>query len=154
MTMVINEELTVSNRRKAELLDEMAKLGFKSINETKKASQQQQDGDTDNEEDEEDNEPASVAERSKGFNYLLSMPLWSLTEEKVTKLLKEKADKESEIITLKSKTPSDLWLEDLDELEVALGEVHHQGAVSCVAVATRFAVLITFACVASWLWTV
>lgn len=152
--MVINEELTVSNRRKAELLDEMAKLGFKSINETKKGSQQQQDGDTDNEEDEEDNEPASVAERSKGFNYLLSMPLWSLTEEKVTKLLKEKADKESEIITLKSKTPSDLWLEDLDELEVALGEVHHQGGSALRSRCDTFCFTDHVGCVASWLWTV
>lgn len=152
--MVINEELTVSNRRKAELLDEMAKLGFKSINETKKASQQQQDGDTDNEEDEEDNEPASVAERSKGFNYLLSMPLWSLTEEKVTKLLKEKADKESEIITLKSKTPSDLWLEDLDELEVALGEVHHQGGSALRSRCDAFCFTDHVGCVASWLWAV
>lgn len=35
-----------------------------------------------------------------GFNYLLSMPIWNLTMEKVENLLKEKADKESQVKTL------------------------------------------------------
>lgn len=101
--------------------------------------QQQQEG----EEEEED------AENSQGpdYNYLLSMPMWFLTKEKKDELCKQRDTKVSclhffsfhlnlnlpvltelpflqinELNTLKRKSPSDLWKEDLaafsEELEV------------------------------------
>ena len=42
------------------------------------------------------------------------MAIWSLTEERVNKLLKEKNTKENELNELLKKTAKDLWLADLD----------------------------------------
>ena len=43
------------------------------------------------------------------------MPIWSLTKERVEKLLKQVGDKELEIDTLLKLTKEDLWKRDLDE---------------------------------------
>jgi DNA topoisomerase-2 len=43
------------------------------------------------------------------------MAIWSLTEERIEKLLKQKAEKAGEIEMLAQKSPSDLWEEDLEE---------------------------------------
>ena len=43
------------------------------------------------------------------------MPIWSLTKERVEKLLKQVGDKELEIDTLLKLTKEDLWRRDLDE---------------------------------------
>ena len=42
------------------------------------------------------------------------MAIWSLTQERVEKLLRQIGDKELEIDTLTKKTPKDIWCEDLD----------------------------------------
>lgn len=43
------------------------------------------------------------------------MPIWSLTQERVEKLLKQIGDKEIEIDTLIKLTPQDIWKRDLDD---------------------------------------
>ena len=43
------------------------------------------------------------------------MPIWSLTRERIDKLLKQVGDKELEIDTLIKLTKEDLWTKDLDE---------------------------------------
>lgn len=40
--------------------------------------------------------------------------MWMLTEERKNELLKQREAKLTELDTLKKKTPSDLWREDLD----------------------------------------
>ena len=46
---------------------------------------------------------------------LVQMPIWSLTKERIEKLLKQVGDKESEIDELIKLTKEDLWTRDLDE---------------------------------------
>ena len=57
-----------------------------------------------------------------GFDYLLSMPLWSLTMEKVRQLEAEKELKESELNNLLKKSPQNLWETDLEQLLLALDQ--------------------------------
>jgi hypothetical protein len=52
------------------------------------------------------------------YSYLLNMPLWSLTLEKVEELKAELAAKEALLTELKATTPQALWMRDLDALEV------------------------------------
>lgn len=60
------------------------------------------------------------AERGHGgYDYLLSMPLWSLTAERVASLRAECAAKEAELSELLGKSPLDLWNADLDAFELA-----------------------------------
>ncbi|KOB77742.1 DNA topoisomerase 2 [Operophtera brumata] len=84
------------------------------------------------EEDVESEDEPDTAETDKGkpadpevkkFNYLLGMSMWMLTKEKKDELLKQRDQKLSELSTLKAKTPSMLWREDLDALLIKLDEV-------------------------------
>lgn len=53
------------------------------------------------------------------YNYLLSMPLYNLTNEKIEELKKHEKDKQTEHDDLVSKKPEQLWMHDLLELETA-----------------------------------
>lgn len=53
---------------------------------------------------------------SDDYEYLLGMKLWSLTLERKNELLKKRDEKTTELQILQKKSPSDLWVEDLDAL--------------------------------------
>ena len=71
--MVINDELVINKRAKADLFQELETLGFDKMGKTSKATRAKNA--LVSEEDQEN-------ERSS-YDYLLSMPLWNLTKEKV-----------------------------------------------------------------------
>jgi DNA topoisomerase-2 len=56
--------------------------------------------------------------QGQGYKYLLKLPMDSVSEENVKKLLNEKDKKEAELSELSSKTVEQMWLKDLEELEV------------------------------------
>uniref|UniRef100_A0A098VQW0 DNA topoisomerase 2 n=1 Tax=Mitosporidium daphniae TaxID=1485682 RepID=A0A098VQW0_9MICR len=56
-------------------------------------------------------------ENGGGYDYLLGMPLWSLTAERILQLENERKEKEDELKLLLSKTPCDLWKTDLMTLK-------------------------------------
>ena len=62
----------------------------------------------------------------KEYDYLLSMPMWSLTEERVNQLLRQMHDKKDEHDALNAKTIYQLWSEDLDAFIVELDKVWEQ----------------------------
>ena len=55
---------------------------------------------------------------SDSFDYLLGMPLYSLTKEKVEDLRSKISTKQDEVIKLEKATIEQLWLSDLDRLEI------------------------------------
>jgi DNA topoisomerase-2 len=54
------------------------------------------------------------------FQYVLNLPLWNLTEDNVQKLQNQFDEKQEQWNSLNNKTPEQLWLQDLEELETAL----------------------------------
>lgn len=54
----------------------------------------------------------------KGYDYLLSMKIWTLTKERADKLEDEAKKKSAELEAMLKKKPIDFYLEDLDKLEV------------------------------------
>ena len=54
----------------------------------------------------------------QGYKYLLKLPMDSVSEENVYKLLNEKEKKDKELSELNSKTVEEMWVKDLEELEV------------------------------------
>lgn len=105
--MIIKKELVVSNKKRAVLIAELKKLGFEQFSKKKEAKAA---GETEESLEEEGEEDAAV----DGYNYLLGMAIWSLTKEKVEKLLTDVAKIEGEIETLTKLSPKDLWNTDLD----------------------------------------
>ena len=54
---------------------------------------------------------------NESFDYLLKLPIYSLTKEEIDKLLQEKGDLESQHSELSSKTTKDIWLSELATFE-------------------------------------
>ncbi|KAK7204117.1 DNA topoisomerase II [Myxozyma melibiosi] len=117
--MIIDNKLKVSNRKRVELVLELKKLKFPPIAKKKKY------GPLDDEEDLE--EAAKKAEEEddgvvgdvdvSAYDYLLGMPIWSLTRERFQRLERERDAKEEELNTLLKKTAKDLWDADLNDFE-------------------------------------
>lgn len=110
---VCSGELVVSNRKKAELLADLQRRGYDLFDKA--------DGNEETTEDETDEE-SSLATLSKGYEYLLGMKIWSLTYEKAQELRKQLAERTAELKDLEGTAPSQIWLNDLDAIEVAMDE--------------------------------
>lgn len=63
---------------------------------------------------------------SDTYDYLLNMPLMSLTRERHAALMNEKAAKEEELRALEATTCKKLWLCDLDRLEETLKDADRE----------------------------
>ncbi|KAI6022572.1 type II DNA topoisomerase [Pisolithus marmoratus] len=94
--MIVDKELVVSNRKKADIVADLRKHKFRPFPKT------------------EDGAEAEEAAGSTDYDYLLGMAIWSLTKEKIEKLLQQAAEKEAELLALLERTPRQLWNEDLD----------------------------------------
>ncbi|KAK9767393.1 DNA topoisomerase 2 [Basidiobolus ranarum] len=108
---IIEGTLIVQNRKKVDLLKDLKSHGYAPF--FKNAEKEDEDADADEEVDEKDH----------GFDYLLSMPIWNLTMEKVEKLIKEREQKEAELTALLSLTAKDLWNRDLDDFLIKWEEM-------------------------------
>ena len=62
----------------------------------------------------------------QGYDYLLSMKIWSLTKEKAEKLMNEAGAKQAQLEQQKKKTARDYYSEDLDNLEKEWIKFHQQ----------------------------
>jgi DNA topoisomerase-2 len=109
---VCSGELVVSNRKKTVLLSNLQERGYELFD-------KQSEGDAPEAEEAED---VSDSDLSKGYEYLLGMKIWSLTYEKAEELRSQLAERTQELQELEAKSPDDLWLADLDAIEVALDE--------------------------------
>ena len=76
--MIVNKEIVVSNRKKAEIVADLRKHDFRPF---PKVSSAKATGET--EPTEEAEEEPDGNESQADFDYLLGMPIWSLTKEKV-----------------------------------------------------------------------
>lgn len=103
--MIIHDELRVSKKPKDELDRELSTLGFPRI--FKEGEESEEGG---------------------GYSYLLSMPLSTLQLEKSTLLEQRVANQLKELEELRRKTPEELWLEDLIELDKQLIELDQAAA--------------------------
>jgi DNA topoisomerase II len=136
---VINKELSVSNRKRAELLSELVAKKYdafpkKKVKKVKteegevvKAEEAEEPAEGDDQEDDKD-------ERSRNYDYLLSMAIWSLTMERVNKMKQQLAEKKQELEALLETKPTDMWLRDLDNFdqswdsfETAMGKLDAEG---------------------------
>ena len=63
---------------------------------------------------------------SKEYDYLLSMPLWSLTEERVDDLIKQMNNKKNEHDSLQKRHIFDLWNEDLTNMLKVLTQIEEK----------------------------
>uniref|UniRef100_A0A8D0CLK3 DNA topoisomerase 2 n=1 Tax=Scleropages formosus TaxID=113540 RepID=A0A8D0CLK3_SCLFO len=112
--------LVIENKPKKELICMLQEMGYDS--DPVKAWKQAQEKVETSEDEEEKVEDSSGPD----YNYLLSMPMWFLTKEKKEELCKQRDAKLTELNTLKKKSPSDLWKEDLAAFTEELDRVEEK----------------------------
>ena len=83
--------------------------------------------------DDKDKDNGSDTDDENGYKYLLKLPMDSVSEENVARLLSEKTKKEKELSELGSKSLEQLWQNDLEELEAEYTKFVQRTALSDVA---------------------
>ncbi len=63
----------------------------------------------------------TATEEEKSYQYLIDMPLWSLTYERIEELKKEEEDLQRILMDYREKTIEEMWLGELDEFIKAYG---------------------------------
>merc|ERR1719192_3032657 len=105
--------LKIENKKKKLMVEELSRRGYDS--DPVKAWQKTQT----NEEDEAD----EVEDGKADYNYLLSMPMWNLTQEKKDALCKNRDERNQELKRLQATKTEDMWRKDLDEFIAKLDQV-------------------------------
>merc|ERR1719495_2688726 len=118
------EELV--KRKKQAMIEELVKRKYDS--DPVKAWKDSQEVDDDQEEEpegDEGNQEVIASKKSKGpdYDYLMSMPMWNLTQEKIDELCKKRDEKKQELDDLKATPKEVLWRRDLQEFLAKLDEV-------------------------------
>eukprot|EP00730_Choanoeca_flexa_P005957 TRINITY_DN12057_c5_g1_i1.p1 TRINITY_DN12057_c5_g1~~TRINITY_DN12057_c5_g1_i1.p1 ORF type:complete len:1050 (+),score=467.07 TRINITY_DN12057_c5_g1_i1:440-3151(+) len=116
---VIAGTLVLNNRKQTDILADLIEKAYKPF--PKKSKAKPKVAGLDDQEGEEEDEDA-MAPGVSDYDYLLSMKLWSLSEEKVLKLEAERDEAEAELADLLAKTPQDLWKADLEDFLQALDD--------------------------------
>ena len=86
--MIVDKELVVSNRKKADIVAELRRKDFKPF---PKVAHAKEAGETADVVEEEPEEPTLSNESNSDFDYLLGMAIWNLTKEKVRILVHNRA---------------------------------------------------------------
>jgi len=140
--LVVEGQLKIKKRKIGDLVQDLRKRGFKAVREMKgdgdvADEKENEDGAEDDEEEEnrkeeeedddenEDEGSAAATKKAakkgvKDFEYLVGMPISTLTAEKVDELMRQHDLKVAQLDALKKKTVTKMWMEELDELEAQL----------------------------------
>jgi DNA topoisomerase-2 len=135
--MVVKGELELRKRKKADLLMELQKKGFKPMSELDAIFQEgggaggQKKGKASSSvgaQSQADKEAGGgdaeeVAAEKTDYDYLLGMNLWSLTYEKVEEIKKQQELKAQELDILRKTTIETMWDRDLEALLKSLDEI-------------------------------
>ncbi|XP_014909707.1 DNA topoisomerase 2-beta isoform X3 [Poecilia latipinna] len=123
----IEGKISIENKSKRELIRMLVQKGYESdpVAAWSKAQEKAQEEDAPDG-NESDSSVDSSSTSGPNFNYILNMPLWCLTKEKVDELLKQRDHKRSELNDLQRKNSEDLWKEDLAVFIEELDNVESQ----------------------------
>ncbi|XP_022523074.2 DNA topoisomerase 2-beta isoform X2 [Astyanax mexicanus] len=123
----IEGKISIENKSKRELIRMLVQRGYESDpvaawNRAQEKALEEEDRDG----NESDSSIDSGSSSGPNFNYILNMPLWCLTKEKVDELLKQRDLKKAELNELQRKCSEDLWREDLAVFVEELDRVEEQ----------------------------
>ncbi|KAJ6436459.1 DNA topoisomerase 2 [Purpureocillium lavendulum] len=116
---IIDGDLTVGKKKIDVLVRELRQRKYEAFpcrKDSKKKGTEEEDDASEGEGDGEDDGIAHGGARD--YDYLLSMPIWSLTAERLNKLNDDISRKKGEHDDLLAKSEKDLWCVDLDEFMV------------------------------------
>eukprot|EP00798_Chlamydomonas_sp_ICE-L_P004493 gene4493-14649_t len=120
---VISGTLKINNRKKKDIEADLAAQGFDKMASAKAKTKAASSGAAEIEGGGDDaEEAAATAAANASYDYLLSMPIYSLTLEKVDSLLGDMAGQEEIVTDLRTTTAKRMWAIDLDAFMAAYDE--------------------------------
>lgn len=114
--MIVDNKLTVNKKKKVVLVEELRKLKFDPIPKVADARKKDELEPIVNPDEDVEEEQEHAALGANDYDYLLGMAIWSLTQERIDKLLKQIGDLEAEFNALSAASEKELWCRDLDDL--------------------------------------
>ncbi|OAQ97033.1 hypothetical protein LLEC1_05787 [Akanthomyces lecanii] len=111
---IISGVLIVGKKRKQVLVTELRERKYEAFP-PKKTGAKADEEELGHESDAEGDSSEAHDSGARDYDYLLSMAIWSLTAERLEKLLEAIARKKAEHDELQAKSEKDLWCEDLDD---------------------------------------
>ncbi|KAH6659693.1 DNA topoisomerase [Truncatella angustata] len=114
---IMDNKLVVNRKKKQVVVDELRACkydAFPKNSDTKKTKADEDEVDAEGEEEIETESDAGA----RDYDYLLSMPIWSFTQERLDRLMDQMNKKKFEHDELEAKSEKDLWCADLDEFEL------------------------------------
>ena len=115
---VVDGEITIGRKKKSVLIGELESAGYDRMPKTAKAAAEAEPAESGLSDISEEGTP--VAADGASYDYLLSMPLWNLTQEKVDELLEEQRVTQEKVEELHMTTDKQLWIRDLDAFDAAM----------------------------------
>ncbi|RCI09579.1 hypothetical protein L249_4122 [Ophiocordyceps polyrhachis-furcata BCC 54312] len=109
---IIDGVLVVGKKKKDVLIRELRERKYEPFPRGQDVKKKAPEDEISPSDDEEQDETADKG--SRDYDYLLSMPIWSLTLERLEKLRAAIANKKAEHDELEAKSEKDLWCADLD----------------------------------------
>lgn len=108
---VLDGKITVFKQKKSVIIDKLIELKFpKLVTRISKSKKEEPTPDED-----EDNTDDQEEGSNKSYEYITSMPLFSLTDEKINELQSKLDDKQQELAKVESTTEKDQWKLELNE---------------------------------------
>ena len=98
---IINRKIKVNNIPKAEIVSQLVDAKYPKMLDEKLVQPSSKD----------------FSSEKANYNFLISMPIYNLTKEKIEELLQEKGEINAKLTALCAKTPKDLWCDDLAVFE-------------------------------------
>jgi DNA topoisomerase-2 len=103
---IINKKIKIYNKPKAEIIEQIEKLNYPKVLDEVVLSKEQY------------NNMNSIQKNKCNYEFLIKMPIYNLTKEKVEELQDEKNKCELELEILRNTTAKDMWITDLDEFKI------------------------------------
>ncbi|CAK7215809.1 DNA topoisomerase 2 [Sporothrix curviconia] len=111
---IMEGKLVVSKKKKAVVVQELRDRKYEAFAKDDGKGAKSKDDDDNNVEDDDDEETGATGS-ARDFDYLLSMSIYSFTQERLDRLKKQIEAKKEQYDELDAKSEKDLWCTDLDE---------------------------------------
>ncbi|KAI0527895.1 DNA topoisomerase [Xylaria bambusicola] len=106
---IMDGELVVSRKKRQVIVEELRERNYEAFSKVTTAKKTKEEDDENEDDDANDN--------AHGYDYLLSMPIWSFTQERLDRLKEQIVKKKAEHDDLAALSEKDLWCKDLDDFE-------------------------------------
>lgn len=113
ITEIIDNKMVVNRKKKAVLVQELRDRDYEAFPPKEDKKVKSPDEEMAAEEAEDDD----TAGGARDYDYLLSMPVWSFTSERLERLKNQIAAKKAEHDELQALSEKDLWVKDLDAFQ-------------------------------------